>query len=1468
MKTLKHIINGLLWTTIIAYLSIIILIHIPYIQNWLGARISSILAEKLNTRVTVGNIDLGFLNRLIIDNVEVYDQTSKKMISASRLAAKIDYYQLIKNGCIYISSAQIFGLDGNFYKIDDNSKPNYQFVLDSLSSKNKNKKSNLKLSINSLIIRHGSIRYNKNDAPCTAAHFNLKHIELKNISAHIIIPFYTKDSVSISIKKMSFKESSGLNLKKISFDFSFNKNNAKLHNFNLSLPNTEIESELITLNYKSTDGKINDNSISYSGSLNIKKINITDIRCFLPNIKYNIDPISLSIKFKGDYNNINIKKLFLHSIDGSLTVIGNGKAKKNNYGINWIANIRRIEGSVPKIINNIKAINPNIKIPDFTRNLGKIVYTGNVRGYGKSISVNGCFKTDTGDVLIKLDKSVNNVYANIITDNIDLGKLLSNKHFGKFSSKISIKCDNISKTYKHIYIDGTFPKFEYNNYQYKNVLVKGSFAKNIFEGLFKLNDPNGQISIEGKLATNLSEKTSIVASVRNLNLSKLNITDKWIDTKFSFDINSNITYNNKNINPFYGNLSIKDFTMVSISDLYAIKEIDINMNQDSMSLKSDFGNIAINGKYNVNTLTKSIANLLHEKLPTMFTEHHNVSNNFQIKANISNSEWINKFFNIPVKLEAPMNLSATINDEKKVFSMYCKADKFMYKNNPYENIFLKANTPNDTLLLEGSIDKIMDNGHRLSLNLSLSSINDKLSTKIRWNNNQSKPFLGSLNAETRFTKNNTGNSDIDVDIKPSEILINDTIWHVQPASIKYSNGNLIIDHFSIEHNKQHVKIYGMATKDLSDSIVVDMQDVDVNYVLNLVNFHSVDFKGYSTGKAFIKSVFYNPDLYANLNISQFKFQDGRMGDLTANVSWNKSKKQIDINAIAKDQGNVETTINGYVSPDRNYIDLNIGARNTNIEFLEGFCGAFMDNIIANANGNIRLHGSLNSINLTGDLVTNGNIRIIPLNTTYTLINDTIKFRPDNIIFAADTIKDRNGNIGIVNGALHHKHLTNLTYNLNIRTYNLLCYDTQSYSNDTFYGTAYGTGLCTIKGGNGRIDIDINITPEKGSFIEYNAASPETISDQQFITWHDKTVINKTISQDTITEETVTENTDIDKPSDLHINFLVNMNPDATLRVLMDQSNYDYIALNGTGSIRATYFNKGSFNMFGTYQIENGIYKLTIQNIIKKNFQFQNGGTIVFGGDPYNASLDLKALYTVNSVPLSDLQIGNSFSSNNIRVDCIMNISGTPQTPHIDFDLDLPTVSNEAEQMVRTVINSEEEMNQQVVYLLSIGRFYMQNNNSSNQENQQNQTSLAMQSLLSGTISQQINSLLGNLVKNNNWTFGANISTGDEGFNNAEYEGLLSGRLLNNRLIINGQFGYRDNANATTSFIGDFDVNYLLLPNGNISLKVYNQTNDRYFTKSSLNTQGIGLIMKKDFNSLMELFGFHNKPNKNILQNKK
>ena len=217
----------------------------------------------------------------------------------------------------------------------------------------------------------------------------------------------------------------------------------------------------------------------------------------------------------------------------------------------------------------------------------------------------------------------------------------------------------------------------------------------------------------------------------------------------------------------------------------------------------------------------------------------------------------------------------------------------------------------------------------------------------------------------------------------------------------------------------------------------------------------------------------------------------------------------------------------------------------------------------------------------------------------------------------------------------------------------------------------------------------------------------------------------------------------------------------------------------------------------------------------------------------------------------------------------MHIIGTPKQPSVDYDLDMPTVGSDAKQMIFSIINSEEEMNQQVLYLLAVGRFLNQGTNNANAESAslENQTSLAMQSILSGTISQQLNNVLSSVIKNNNWNFGANISTGNEGFNNAEYEGLLSGRLLNNRLLFNGQFGYRDNPNATTSFIGDFDIRYLLYPNGNLAIKVYNQTNDRYFTRNSLNTQGVGLIMKKDFNGLKDLFGIRPKKEKIMKNNK-
>ena len=131
----------------------------------------------------------------------------------------------------------------------------------------------------------------------------------------------------------------------------------------------------------------------------------------------------------------------------------------------------------------------------------------------------------------------------------------------------------------------------------------------------------------------------------------------------------------------------------------------------------------------------------------------------------------------------------------------------------------------------------------------------------------------------------------------------------------------------------------------------------------------------------------------------------------------------------------------------------------------------------------------------------------------------------------------------------------------------------------------------------------------------------------------------------------------------------------------------------------------------------------------------------------------------------------------------------------------------------------------------------------------------MNNLLSSTISGQINQMLSSVIgSESKWNFGTGLSTGEMGWQDLDIEGVLSGRLLDDRLLINGNFGYRDNPlKQNASFIGDFDIKWRITPNGNTYLKAYNQNNDRYFTKATLNTQGVGISYQRDFENWLDLF---------------
>ena len=57
----------------------------------------------------------------------------------------------------------------------------------------------------------------------------------------------------------------------------------------------------------------------------------------------------------------------------------------------------------------------------------------------------------------------------------------------------------------------------------------------------------------------------------------------------------------------------------------------------------------------------------------------------------------------------------------------------------------------------------------------------------------------------------------------------------------------------------------------------------------------------------------------------------------------------------------------------------------------------------------------------------------------------------------------------------------------------------------------------------------------------------------------------------------------------------------------------------------------------------------------------------------------------------------------------------------------------------------------------------------------------------------------------------------------------------------------------SNFVGDFNAQLLLTPTGELALKAYNMTNDRYFAKQTFNTQGVGFVYKREFDNWRDFF---------------
>ena len=635
----------------------------------------------------------------------------------------------------------------------------------------------------------------------------------------------------------------------------------------------------------------------------------------------------------------------------------------------------------------------------------------------------------------------------------------------------------------------------------------------------------------------------------------------------------------------------------------------------------------------------------------------------------------------------------------------------------------------------------------------------------------------------------------------------------------------------------------------------------MGYVFDIANISDdVNFEGDATGTAYASGVFKKPVMNTRLFVKNFSLNQGRLGDLNVYGAWDNEKRGIYLDASIQDISPSPSRVIGMIYPlkPESGLDLNIDAHELNLKFLEFYMKSIAQDIKGRGTGKVHFYGKFKGLNLDGAVMTDASMKFDILNTHFA-VRDTIHLAPTGLKFNNMHIADMEGHSGTLNGYLRFQHFKNINYRFEIQANNMLLMNTKESTDMPFFGTVYATGNALLAGNAIQgLDVNLAMTTNRNTVFTYINGNVASAASTQFIKFVDKTPrrnIQDSIRVNSYFEQMQQKRQadEEEHQTDIRLNILVDATPDATMKIIMDPIAGDYISAKGTGNIRTEFYNKGDVKMFGNYRISQGIYKFSLQEVIRKDFIIKDGSTITFNGAPLDANMDIQASYTVNSASLNDLNpdVSSIAQQTNVRVNCIMNLSGILLRPTIKLGIELPNERDEIQTLVRNYISTEEQMNMQILYLLGIGKFYTED------AARNNQNSNVMSSVLSSTLSGQLNNALSQVFETNNWNIGTNLSTGDKGWTDMEVEGILSGQLLNNRLLVNGNFGYRDNPMANTNFIGDFEAEWLINRSGDIRLKAYNETNDRYYTKTNLTTQGVGIMYKKDFNKWSDLF-FWNK----------
>ncbi len=1460
--------------------------QIPFVQSYLTKKTSAIISKQLHTDVTVRHVSYTFLNDIIIRDLYIEDNSEDTLIYIDKLTVRPLKLRIAKNE-FRIRKIEINNFKTEIYA-DSSGYSNFQNFIENIVGEKKEKDDAAKdkhidFKVDKLIIKNSTISYQKQNNDTTSSGLDYNDIYLSNFNLMFKKVHYVDDSLSLSLKNLSFCDKSGFELNRVSSEtLIYSPQQTILDNFLIEMSETNIDFNRIALKYKSIDDfKHFIDNVNLDIQINKSQVSLYDLGYISPKLNGYNQILKMSGDINGTVSNLSAKDLSIKFQDDThLLTTFNFIGLPNIESTYFDVQIDTLSTSRRDIASIKNAKNPNkqlIELPAELKKLGKISYNAKITGLSNNFTVVGGLKSNLGnvytDIEIKRDSLKNNIHGIINTNNLQVGHLIDNDKIGAITFNDTIDVNLFKDSTISGNTHGKISQFYFNKYNYRNISIDGDFTKKSFTGNINVNDTNLISNFNGKVSF-LEEKPvfDFKLDIDSAQLFKLNFEKNDSNSFIALGVESHLT--GLKLDDITGTFNFtKQFIYQKNNEQLVIDTLEISSyvknyfggkENKEITLISDFVDGQIRGFFEFASLIDYSKKLLSSYLPSVEKEKESINltdiisdntiddgNFFNFNFDLKNTEQITRFFAPNIFISNNSLIRGSYNSMSKRILAKINSEKIKIKESEISNIEIMSDTKNDTLKVDISCKKVSINKKFFldSLRLNCAINNDTVGLKINWENKSDSINRGSISSISAFSKDTLNNLSVKINFANDTIFLNNRAWTLTDTKLRLDSNALNIRNFYLHNKKrgQHIGITGIASKNPEHQINIRLQNFDMNELTPFIG--NVNIQGRVSGTTGIKNISETPIINSFNVISDLMFNDVKLETLVAKSEYKVDSSKVAVHLFTQKNTNDGSTIKVEDMQDtvkKRFVEVkgdyyvNTKKLNFNVKFHKFLLKAFhpyFENVVDKMGDNTNMQGYINVKGTTekplfsGDLSVNRAVfRLKQTQVIYSISGELRTTFDNNFVDIHRTKIVSIGGTGHAElmGRVTHSNFKKMNIDMVFRPDSLMVLDLKDTVSSLYYGKLFASGVVNIKGPPKNLVIDAKIKTERNSIISILLNNRADIKEENsFMTFVEAEDINITDTLNLELEKEV-------KMQGITLNLNLDIDPMSKFKLIMDETTNEVIYLQADGNLNFMLNQFGDMNLLGTLTIVKGLYNFQLQNIISKKFEVKPGSTITWTGEPTDAILNISTILKMKNVSIFDLVLEEDYRSEKTAVECQIQLTDQLMSPNLKFGIELP----KADEKIVSQLNrlEQQDINKQILSLLILGRFQplpgLTSNDGSSGGNMIN---------ASEVISNQLTHWLSEIDESLDVTVGE-VSA-------EEVSAAMSKTMFNDYLTINTEVSTNDkNAQeGTSNIVGDVEVEVKMNKKGTLKSKAFNKSNKTEIYEKGPYSQGAGVFFKRDFN---------------------